>query len=83
MREVDSHDLELYAINTGELYQTHKLLVGKNGWAWVKHVRDRVLPRYCREIEPVSASATTVDEVAVALCNYYTQHERENRQCAD
>ena len=77
-REVRAHDLELYAINTGQFYEIHKGLVGQNGWAWIKHVRDLVLPRYCREIEPVWASEKTVDSVAVSLCEYYTRHAQES-----
>ena len=80
MREVLAYDLELYAINTGQLYQTHKSLARRkqNAWAWIMHVRDNVIPRYSREIEPVWASAETVDAVAVALMEYYARHVMES-----
>jgi len=82
MREVLAYDLELYAINTGQLYQTHKSLARRkqNAWAWIMHVRDNVIPRYSREIEPVWASAETIDAVAVALMEYYARHVIESEQ---
>ena len=79
-RLIDAHDLELYAIHTSQFYETHKQLASTraNGWAWIKHIRDSVLPRYCREIEPVTASADTVSMVAGELCDYYRRHMEES-----
>jgi hypothetical protein len=79
MREIEAHDLELYAINTGELYQAHKLLAAFPTKRWVQHIRERVIPRYCREIEPVSASDAVVEVVAGALRNYYKRHMEESK----
>jgi hypothetical protein len=79
MREIDAFDLEVYAINTGELYEAHKLLTTFPIERWVKHVRERVLPRYCREIEPVAASAKVIEAVAVALRDYYKRHMEESK----
>jgi hypothetical protein len=78
-RQVEAHDLELYAINTGEFYQLHKKLAPENAWAWIKHVRDNVMPRYCKEIEPIWATSKVVEAVAVALKEYYQRHVEESR----
>jgi len=77
IRRVDSRDLELYAINTGEFYQTHKDLVGQPIEAWRVHVLTVVVPRYCREIEPVTIGTEGLADVAAALCAYYTQRAAE------
>jgi hypothetical protein len=82
-REVEINDLELFAINTGELYEKHKKLGEDNGWAWVKHVRDTVLPLYCRQVETVWASSSTVDAVASALSDYYKCHNVETKALED
>jgi hypothetical protein len=39
-----------------------------------------VLPRYCREIEPVSESDAVVKAVAAALSDYYKRHLEEGKQ---
>ena len=77
MRAIEAHDLELYAINTGAFYQKHKALVGCPRDAWANHLRDHVLPRYHREIEPVTYDWQTIANVATNLKNYYETHARE------
>jgi len=86
-RPVEPHDLELYAINTGEFYQRHLTLARQcrnlalaEKYAttiWYDHVKHRVVPRYCREIEPVTASYSTCETVAKALAAYYATHLAE------
>jgi hypothetical protein len=79
MRKVNPYDLELFTINTGAFYELHKMYA-RNGThirAWIAHVRNRALPRYCREIEPVSADTDTVKAVAQGLQAYYAEHIRE------
>ncbi len=76
-RFVEAHDLELFAINTGSFYQRHKQLAAMPLTAWSVHVRDVVLVRYCREVEPVKASSETVVTVAKALQEYYQRHIKE------
>jgi hypothetical protein len=78
IRLIDANDLELYAINTGELYARHKQLARGSATihAWQNHVR-RVLDRYTHEIEPVYAKPATVNHVARALKDYYTRHISE------
>jgi hypothetical protein len=44
-RFVEAHDLEPYAINTGEFYQTHLALVGKDLGEWMEHGPNTVLQR--------------------------------------
>jgi hypothetical protein len=83
MRVVTARDLELYAINTGEFHDLHKSLAAdpKAGLGvWLGHVRTTVWRRYCREIEPVSITATTVATVAANLKSYYETHIKELNQ---
>jgi hypothetical protein len=77
MRNVEAHDLELYAINTGPFYTRHKALVTKPFDAWLDHVALIVLPRYSREIKPVTATDQTILAVASALQAYYLEHSKE------
>jgi hypothetical protein len=77
-REVDANDLELYAINTGPFYETHKLLAPEPLGIWMQHVAQTVLPCYSREIEPVTASTVTIATVAAALKAYYLRHLSES-----
>ena len=76
-RSVEAYDLVLYAQSTGPLYSAHKALVGRTAPGWRKHVRERVIPRYCREIEPVYASLKTINSAARDLRRYYEQQARE------
>jgi hypothetical protein len=79
MRFVDTNDLELFAINTGPLYARHKQMAADNlnPSTWQFYVRQTIVPRYCREIEPVRASAETVATVAANLKTYYERHLAE------
>jgi hypothetical protein len=83
-RQVEADDLELYAINTSQFYGLHKALATRNHAggpatleAWRKHVKATVLPRYCREIEPVTASEGRINLVAMSLKDYYENHVKE------
>lgn len=77
--EVDAHDLELYAINTGEFYEIHCNLARRfvGTAVWINHLIDRVIPRYCREVEPVWATYATALAAAKELAAYYQQHIKE------
>ena len=79
-REVEPHDLELYAINTGQFYETHKALANKIAslQEWRRHVTHIAVPRYGREVEPVYATAETLDSVAANLKAYYERHISES-----
>jgi hypothetical protein len=79
-RPVEAYDLELYAINTGQFYQWHTANAGEPLGVWLQHVATTVKPRYCREVEPVSATPETLQTVAAALKAYYEQHNRESAQ---
>lgn len=78
MREVGAHDLELFAINSGELYERHKALGrGDSMVDWIEHVRNRVRPLYCRQVERVAMTDDCCFKVAAALKTYYERHVRE------
>jgi hypothetical protein len=78
-REVEPHDLELYTINTGQFYETHKALARKAAdvQEWRRHLAHTAVPRYGREVEPVYATAATLDKVAASLKAYYERHIAE------
>lgn len=76
-RPVEAYDLVLFAQSTGPLYSAHKALVGRTAPGWRKHVRDRVVPLYYREIEPVYASVKTINSAARDLRRYYEREARE------
>ncbi len=78
-REVEPVDLELYTVNTGQFYETHKELArsGAPVARWRVHLAHTAVPRYSREIEPAYATATTLDSVAASLKAYYERHIRE------
>lgn len=80
MRQVEQHDLELYAINTGQFYTAHKQMAGQPLFTWLSHVRVRVVPTYSREIEPVWASRQTIVATAQNLKAYYERHMKEMAQ---
>lgn len=76
MRKIRADDLELYTINTSCFYEIHKTMA-KHRFGmdvWRDHLRDRVIPLYCREIEPVEADYQTMFDVAVSLKDYYERH---------
>ena len=78
MREVQAYDLELYAINSGSLYEKHKRLGKTNSLVdWVEHVRNCVRPKYSCEIEHVYMSDKTAVDTARRLMEYYARHVRE------
>jgi hypothetical protein len=82
-RYVDAHDLELFAINSGELYERHKQLAQNNKAVdWLRHVLNRVHPLYCRQVEPVKLSTTAAAVVACQLAAYYVRHIEECLGCA-
>lgn len=79
IRLIEAHDLELYAVNTGEFYKQHCLMASKGysvAW-WELWLRERVLPHYSREIEPITYDHETVANVARTLRDYYLQHNAE------
>lgn len=78
-REVEPHDLELFTINTGPFYETHKALARSTASVaeWRRHVAHTSVPRYGREVEPVYATAETLDAVAASLKAYYERHIAE------
>jgi len=76
-RQVGAHELELFAINCGDLYQNHKHLVGTGLSAWMAHVISEVLPRFCRQVEPVQITAEVTKQTANALADYYHRQANE------
>lgn len=80
MRAVEAYDLELFAINTGELYQTH-LYMARNGASesgWREYLRCQVLPLYCKQVERITYDFETVANVAKALKDYYERQLEES-----
>lgn len=79
MRAIEGHDLELFTINTGEFYQYHLFLARKHFSAheWHRHLTDRVIPLYSRQVEPVTYDYETVANVAKSLKDYYERHLEE------
>jgi hypothetical protein len=79
MRNIEQHDLVLYAINTSVFYQLHCLMARNNMSVdgWKDWIRDRVLPLYGREIEPVSYDYDTLINSARELRDYYNRHVTE------
>lgn len=78
-RKIRATDLELYTVNTGAFYETHKLMARHHFGldVWRDHLRDRVISLYSREIEPVYADFDTLQSVAVSLKDYYERHVQE------
>lgn len=80
LRKIEAYDLELYAINTGELYRQHCLLaaLGADTLTWREHLINIVVPRYRKEIESAAyVDSPTVTDVAKRLKEYYDQHIKE------
>jgi hypothetical protein len=78
MRAIEAHDLELFTINTGELYQYHKFLAPFPVREWRLHLTDRVIPLYSRQVEPVTYDWETIANVAQSLKDYYQRHVAES-----
>jgi hypothetical protein len=88
--EILPHDLELFAINTGELYP-HQIALARAATPgrqpdlepWKRHIHGRVLPLYRRDVaaEPGQriywASNETVRTVAQNLADYYARALQE------
>jgi len=78
-RMIELHDLVLFTTNTGEFYQLHCLMARKrmsvDGWKdWI---RDRVLPLYGKQVEPVSYDYETLINAAREIKDYYERHVTE------
>jgi hypothetical protein len=78
-RAIDENDLVLFTTNTSEFYQLHCFMARKclslNGWRdWI---RDRVLPLYCKQVEPVAYDYETLANAAREVKDYYERHIRE------
>jgi hypothetical protein len=80
VRFVEAHDLELFAINSGELYHRHQQLASLGIGPWARHIHDKVIPLYCRQVDPVRVSVRTVSDVALALQTYYRNQAEESRR---
>jgi hypothetical protein len=81
-RAITQRDLTLFTINTGEFYQLHCLMARKNcsvdGWRdWL---RDRVLPLYAKQVEPVTYDYDTLINSAREVRDYYANHVTEMRE---
>lgn len=81
-----TNDLLLFAVNTGELYATHKRLaeIRAPHEMWTRHIRHIVEPLYKAQVaEPESFngggwSAKTVCEGASGLKAYYEERVKES-----
>jgi hypothetical protein len=75
-RNIELHDLVLFTTNTGEFYQLHCLMArkGLNLAGWRDWIRDRVLPLYARQVEPVNYDYDTLTNAAREIKEYYDQH---------
>ena len=77
---VTAHEIELYAVNTQELYEDHKRLArrGVGLPRWQSYVRNHVWPLYQRQIEPNAIVRTTELHAAAAILrDYYREHVAE------
>ena len=85
MTFLSAHEIELYAVNTGALYETHKRLgraITTTSQTWADHIRTMVLPAYRREIgRSATATKAEVAQAAEALRSYYRQHSAECARC--
>jgi hypothetical protein len=77
---VTAEDVELFAINTGELYETH-LKYGLNRAGrerWRSHVSNRVWNQFKRELRGNPLIRTEdLNEAADRLRDYYLTHAAE------
>jgi hypothetical protein len=74
---IDSHQLALFAVNSGELYPTHKAITGAPLSTWLSHVQNTVVPLYARQVEPVAVPLSVAVNTADALRDYYREHAAE------
>jgi hypothetical protein len=79
MARIDAQELELFAVNTGELYQLHLTMARSNASqaTWREHVQRRVLPLYSRQVEPAEMTGPQLRAAAEALRAHYAQHITE------
>jgi hypothetical protein len=79
-RLIEQHDLVLFTTNTGEFYQLHKLMARNNlsVMGWMDWIRDRVLPLYAKQVEPVTYDYDTLINAAREIREYYIQHIHES-----
>lgn len=68
-------DIVLFAINTGELYETHKTMARANAsiGEWYTHVGS-ILNLYTRQVEPCWSPSIFKNEAANELKTYYERH---------
>lgn len=78
-RMIEQHDLVLFTTNTGEFYQLHCLMARKNlsVVGWMEWLRDRVLPLYAKQIEPVDYDYDVLINSAREVRDYYDRHIHE------
>lgn len=79
MRAITEHDLVLFTTNTGEFYHLHCQMarghLSIDGWRdWI---RDRVLPLYAKQVEPVTYDYETLRNAAREVRDYYQRHIQE------
>lgn len=77
MATLDAHQIELFAVNTGELYETH-LHMARSGCTlaeWHYHVMTKVLPLYSKQVRGLHfATDDEKTKAAQALKDYYEEH---------
>lgn len=85
MRVIEDYDLNLFAINTGELYQTHLYMARNHATVagWMEYLKCQVLPLYCKQVERVTYDWETVANVAQSLKDYYERQIAESKSHQD
>lgn len=80
-RNIDTRDLVLFTTNTGEFYDFHCLMArkGLDAAGWRDWIRDRVLPLYAKQIEPVNYDYEVLANAATEVKDYYDRHVREEQ----
>jgi hypothetical protein len=84
MTQISAHEIELYAVNTGGLYEKHKRLAREGALLdrWNAHVRHDVMARYRREIDRwADAAPAVIEAAATILRDYYREHVAEIARC--
>ena len=78
-RNIERDDLVLFATNTGEFYQLHCFMArkGLSASGWRDWLRDRVLPLYGKQVEPVNYDYDTLTNAAREIKEYYERHVTE------
>lgn len=79
MSRIGAHDIALYAINTGALYDRHVKLAkaGAIRCEWMGHVMHNVLPLYQQEFGPCTLRYSEWVKAAEELKEYYDRHAKE------